>query len=256
MVLEANQTIARALDALNLPIALKHDSLIPEPVHSKYRHVTPSCMGVSAGRQKLGANRDRFIRRLSQCDKHGRMRAFYPVVPKSDGTEQEIVVHSKLMIIDDTFLRVGSSNLNQRSEGRDTELDIAIEARSDAERGSILALRDRLLAEHLDIDPATFACAVRAQGMLGRTIDALNTRQRGLRPFRDAEGKGAVGPVVGTGLVDPVAPWWPISALAGTVQNFLSGQLAPLRKPASVLDPRKVSLASSESTPSGSGIKK
>ncbi|TAA53187.1 phospholipase [Shinella sp. JR1-6] len=204
----------------------------------------------------LGANRDRFIRRLSQCDKHGRMRAFYPVVPKPDGTEQEIVIHSKLVIVDDTFLRVGSSNLNQRSEGLDTELDIAIEARSDAERGGILALRDRLLAEHLDIDPAIFACAVRAQGMLGRTIDALNTRERGLRPFRDAGGKGAVAPVVGTGLVDPVAPWWPFSALAGAVQSFLSRQLAPLRKPASVLDPRKVSLASSESSPSGSGIKK
>ncbi len=204
----------------------------------------------------LGANRDRFIRRLGQCDKHGRMRAFYPVVPKSDGTEQEIVIHSKLVIVDDVFLRIGSSNLNQRSEGLDTELDIAIEARTDAERHGILALRDRLLAEHLETDPATFAAAVRTEGALGRAIDAFNTRQRGLRPFRDAAGEGAIAPVMGTGIVDPIAPWWPISAWAGAARRFLRHQLAPLRKPASAFEPSKVSLASSETSPSGSGMKK
>ncbi len=204
----------------------------------------------------LGANRDRFIRRLSQCDKHGRMRAFYPVVPKPDGTEQEIVIHSKLVIVDDTFLRIGSSNLNQRSEGLDTELDIAIEACSDAERNGILALRGRLLAEHLDTDPASFAAAVRVEGALGRTIDAFNTRQRGLRPFRDAAGKGAITAVTGTGIVDPVEPWWPVSAWAGAMRTFLNRQLAPLRNPASAFGPSKASLASSETTPSGSGMKK
>lgn len=204
----------------------------------------------------LGANRDRFVRRLSQCDKHGRMRAFYPVVPKPDGTEQEIVIHSKLVVVDDTFLRIGSSNLNQRSEGLDTELDIAVEARTDAERQRILALRDRLLAEHLDTDPASFAAAVRAEGALGRTIDAFNTRQRGLRPFRDAAGKGAVTAVMGTGIVDPVAPWWPISAWTAATRTFLKRQLAPLCNPASAFGPSKASLASSETTPSGSGMKK
>lgn len=204
----------------------------------------------------LGANRDRFIRRLSQCDKHGRMRAFYPVVPKPDGTEQEIVIHSKLLIVDDTFLRIGSSNLNQRSEGLDTELDIAVEARTDVERRGILALRDRLLGEHLETDPATFAAVVRAEEALGRTIDAFNTRQRGLRPFRAAAGKGAVAPVMGTGIVDPLAPWWPISVWAGAMRTFLHRQLAPLRKPVSAFEPSKASLASSKTSPSGSGMKK
>ena len=51
----------------------------------------------------------------------------------------------------------------------DTELDVAIEAHTDAERQRILALRDRLLAEHLDTEPSSFAAAVRAEGALGRT---------------------------------------------------------------------------------------
>ncbi|WP_306033865.1 phospholipase D-like domain-containing protein [Shinella zoogloeoides] len=204
----------------------------------------------------LGANRDRFVRRLSQCDRHGRMRAFYPVVPKPDGTEQEIIIHSKLVIVDDAFMRVGSSNLNQRSEGLDTELDVAIEARTDAERQAILALRDRLLAEHLEADPQAFGAAVRADGLLGKTIDAFNTHARGLRPFRDARGKGAVASVMGTGLVDPIAPWWPISALPGIARSFLRRQLARLLRPASSFRPSKASLASSKTSPSGSGMKK
>ena len=204
----------------------------------------------------LGANRDRFIRRIIQCDKHGRMRAFYPVVPKPDGTEQEIVIHSKLVIVDDAFVRIGSSNLNQRSEGLDTELDIAVEARNDAERHGILALRARLLAEHLDADPAAFAAALRLEGALGRTVDAFNTRQRGLRPFEAAAGKGSVAPVMGTGIVDPLAPWWPLSAWSGAVRSFLRRQLVLLRRPASAFDPSKASLASSKTSPSGSGMKK
>jgi phosphatidylserine/phosphatidylglycerophosphate/cardiolipin synthase-like enzyme len=203
-------------------------------------------------RMVLGANRDRFVRRLHQCDKFGRMRAFYPIVPKPDGTEQEIVIHSKALIVDDIFLRIGSSNLNQRSEGLDTELDIAIEARTEAERRSIVALRDRLLAEHLGADPAAFGNAVRAEGSLVATIDAFNTRARGLRSFDAAKGEGATEPVFGTGLVDPVAPWWPLSTFVGSLRR----QLGLLRRPASSFDPSKASLASSDTSPSGSGMKK
>lgn len=204
----------------------------------------------------LGANRDRLIRRLGRCDRHGRMRAFYPVVPKPDGTEQEIVIHSKLLIVDDVFLRIGSSNLNQRSEGLDTELDVAVEARTDEERSAIAALRARLLAEHLDAEPVPFAAAVQAEGALGRTIDVFNTGARGLRPFPDAGGAGAIEPVAGTGLVDPVAPWWPLPAWRDAARAFLRRQFRLSRRPASPFGPSKASLASSDTTPSGSGMKK
>ena len=199
----------------------------------------------------LGINRDRLIRRLSQCDRHGRMRAFYPVVPKPDGSKQEIIVHSKLVIVDDVFLRIGSSNINQRSEGLDTELDIAVEARTEAERRGIVALRDRLLAEHLDADAEIFGASARASGHLGRTIDAFNTRERGLRPFRDAKGRGAVVPIFGTGIVDPVAPWWPLSAWFGLLRH----QFGLSRRRASSFG-TSTSPASRQASPSGSGMKK
>ena len=51
------------------------------------------------------------------------------------------MVHSKVMIIDDRFLRVGSANLNNRSMGADTECDLAFEATSEAHRKYIARLR-------------------------------------------------------------------------------------------------------------------
>ena len=42
----------------------------------------------------------------------------------------DTMMHSKVMIIDDRFLRIGSANLNNRSMGTDTECDLAIEAGS------------------------------------------------------------------------------------------------------------------------------
>ena len=39
---------------------------------------------------------------------------------------REIYIHSKLMIIDDVFLTVGSANLNQRSMASDSEINIGV----------------------------------------------------------------------------------------------------------------------------------
>jgi phosphatidylserine/phosphatidylglycerophosphate/cardiolipin synthase-like enzyme len=78
----------------------------------------------------MGNNRDRLIRRLRRHDAQGRLRICYPVIRAPAGAVQ-IMMHSKLMIVDDWFLRIGSANLNNRSMGLDTECDLALEARID-----------------------------------------------------------------------------------------------------------------------------
>ena len=64
------------------------------------------------------------------------------------GTRLSTMVHSKVMIVDDTLLRIGSANLNNRSMGTDTECDLAVIA--DKCRAT---RNDRALAQSSDRRP-------------------------------------------------------------------------------------------------------
>lgn len=62
--------------------------------------------------------------------------------------EKDVHIHSKIVIVDDKYLRVGSSNLNNRSMGFDTECDVVIEATDDKSRSQIAFIRNDLIREH------------------------------------------------------------------------------------------------------------
>jgi phosphatidylserine/phosphatidylglycerophosphate/cardiolipin synthase-like enzyme len=71
------------------------------------------------------------------------------------GQEKPTYIHSKVLLIDDRFLSIGSANTTNRSMGIDTELNVAWEADSPARQGlidSIRAARVDLLAEHCGIE--------------------------------------------------------------------------------------------------------
>jgi phospholipase D1/2 len=76
-----------------------------------------------------------------------------------DGT-LSIHVHAKVLVVDDAFLRIGSSNLNNRSMGYDTECDVAVEAQKAADRTAITSIRNRLIAEHWGSDEQSVATAL------------------------------------------------------------------------------------------------
>lgn len=153
----------------------------------------------------MQTNRDRLIRRLRQADRFDRLRVLYPCVPDSAG-DGSVFVHSKLVIVDDTLLRNGSSNLNNRSIGLDSECDVLIEARDAAARQAIGGVRARLLAEHLGSAPETVSAAYREHGSLIAAIDALNRGPRCLRPFEALVEDGPSWPMPGTWLLDPKRP--------------------------------------------------
>jgi phospholipase D1/2 len=123
----------------------------------------------------LADQQARTIRRLRAADHHGRLRFFYPVVPGDAPEDQRWVrVHSKVLIVDDGFVRVGSSNTSNRSMGVDTECDLAVECNRPALCAATAAFRDRLLGEHLGRAPLEVAAAIRAaDGSLAAAIDAL-----------------------------------------------------------------------------------
>ncbi|MEH3147941.1 MAG: phospholipase D-like domain-containing protein [Methylobacterium frigidaeris] len=161
-------------------------------------------------RVAMGTPRDRLLRRLRRADHAGRLFVGYPAVCRSDAADDEcqVLVHSKLIIVDDAALRVGSSNLNNRSVALDTECDLAVEGRDPETCRAIRHLRDRLLAEHLAATPEAVAEAVRQEGgSLVRAVNRLNGGPRGLRPFDLPEEDKLIDPILGSDILDPERPF-------------------------------------------------
>ncbi len=129
----------------------------------------------------MGLLRARIMRELHQADRHGRLRIFYSAL--RDREHNYVQIHSKVMVVDDRLLRVGSSNLNNRSMGFDTECDLAIEGKTPALQAAIARIRNELLAEHLGTDAGTVADAHRDGGSLIGAIDRLRGGSHSLEPL-------------------------------------------------------------------------
>ena len=156
-------------------------------------------------RRTMGRLRGRFLRVLEGADRHGRLRVYYPRV----GPSEAVFVHSKVLVVDDRLVRIGSANLSNRSLAVDTECDLAIEAtdqdQDDARtREAVLALRDRLLGEHLGAAPSRVAEATRDARSLIGAIESLRGGERTLEPILAAHSHEDAPPIVE--LVDPERP--------------------------------------------------
>jgi hypothetical protein len=101
-----------------------------------------------------GANRNRLLRYLKRFDRHDRMRAFYPIRGAASDPD-EIFIHSKILVADDLFLRVGSTNFNNRPIGVDTKCDLGIVAGTAEHRTAIRSTTARLVGEHIGVDLGT-----------------------------------------------------------------------------------------------------
>jgi phosphatidylserine/phosphatidylglycerophosphate/cardiolipin synthase-like enzyme len=126
--------------------------------------------------------RGAMIWRLRAADVFGRFRAFYPATAAG----KTIIVHSKTSVFDDRLARVGSANLNNRSGGFDTEVELAIEADDLRARLNIEAFRDRLVGHFMGYTGDAVAKARADFGGLVGAIDALNREGR-LAPIEPPE---------------------------------------------------------------------
>ena len=137
--------------------------------------------------------------RLRASDVYGR---FHALAPYAEGG-RPIVVHAKLMIVDDILARISSANLNNRSHGFDTEAELVIEATEVAERAAIAALCNRLAGHWVGVTGDAFAAA-RREGSFADTLLGLDPARR-LRPA-SARRLGAVGEFIADfHLGDPAA---------------------------------------------------
>lgn len=115
--------------------------------------------------------RSALLGRLGEADIHDRFSAWTPRTRRGE----TIIVHSKVSIIDDSLLRVGSSNLNNRSCGFDTECDVALETGDETSEAAdfIRGFRARLVSHFLGMDQALFESTCAVMASLGKTIEGL-----------------------------------------------------------------------------------
>ncbi|MFC4374533.1 phospholipase D-like domain-containing protein [Nocardia halotolerans] len=154
--------------------------------------------------QAMDGARRRLLHMLWQADTEHRLGVYYPVTEAGI----PIYVHAKVLVMDDRLLRVGSSNLNNRSMGFDTECDLAVEVTPDtvdAEslREAVTGIRRQLLCEHLGVESAKFDATLAETSSLLRTVEALRGEGRSLVRFEPETVADEDSPLAESDLMDP-----------------------------------------------------
>ena len=156
----------------------------------------------------MGALRSRLLKQLRKRDPYKRLRVCYPTVPGLG--EEHIIVHAKLMVVDDRLVRVGSANMSNRSMWLDSECDLAIEALADGRTEKAIAnFRNRLLAEHLGASADAVAHSLSAGQSLIGVVDKLGSSQRTLLPFEVEESEWNEKVLPASAVFDPERPMAP-----------------------------------------------
>lgn len=150
--------------------------------------------------------RARLLKLVHDADRHDRFRIYTPVTHAGE----DIYVHAKILVVDDRLIRIGSSNLNNRSMGFDTECDVAIEAVAGAPdeaqlKERIREVRADLLAEHLACAPEEAHRALSEAGLV-RGIERLRKEGRGLVPYEPDPIGPAEQILAENDLLDPERP--------------------------------------------------
>nr|WP_314434450.1 phospholipase D-like domain-containing protein [uncultured Brevundimonas sp.] len=148
----------------------------------------PEVVLISTGRSPswfdsltMDTARAEVLHRLESADRHNRFHAFSPLTADGD----RIIVHAKVTIIDDRLLRIGSSNLNNRSMGLDTECDIAAEPADEAGRARIRTYRQHAIGHWIGVSGQDYAEVEAVMGSAGAAISSFNSprlRLLGLDP--------------------------------------------------------------------------
>ena len=186
----------------------------------------------------MGAFRNSVFRLMIAADRHKRLRLVYPAASRAMNVPT--FVHSKVMVVDDELVRIGSANFSRRSMGVDSECDLAVDAGGDSRvQAGIRAIRDRLIAEHLALPVDAIQPGIEKAGSLRAFVDSREHADRTLlrvevppsdkeAPVSEAlrEAADPSEPILSGSLVANVVP--PVNEIAGRrphaltlVANFL-----------------------------------
>jgi phospholipase D1/2 len=178
---------------------------LKEPDGPEFVIVNPDTANGWLEEEVMGAARAELMASLARLPGWRRFRIYTPV----NEAGEDIYVHAKITIVDDRVLRVGSSNMNNRSLGLDSECDVAIDATLPGNEGcgeTIEAIRCDLMAEHLDVKPAEVQRRLATTGSLIATVEQLRGAGRTLRLFRPPEFNDLEKKVARSESLDPERP--------------------------------------------------
>ncbi len=181
--------------------------------------------------QVMRTGRSRFMQILEAAGVLDRVALVSPHVSEGE-SDLDVMVHSKVMIVDDVLLHVGSANLNNRSIGLDTECDLAIEAETADERRRVRWMRDRLLGHHCGVGADDISASLAQTGSLIKTALALSRGGHHLEPV-DEGGIEAPASSALEIIADPERPIPPPAFL----QNIVGARprARPLRRLAKII---------------------
>jgi phosphatidylserine/phosphatidylglycerophosphate/cardiolipin synthase-like enzyme/uncharacterized membrane protein YdjX (TVP38/TMEM64 family) len=170
--------------------------------------VMPQKTGGWLEQQTMDVVRGRVVQQLVAADTGHRLRLYFPQL--SAAKEISTMVHAKLMIADDCWLRVGSANLSNRSMGLDSECDLAVEA--DAGSATAKAIREllaTLLAQHLNRQPDTVRESLQTYNSLITAIESLREGEHSLQLLQANIDPAIDKLVPESALIDPEKPMNP-----------------------------------------------
>lgn len=140
--------------------------------------ITPAVQNTWLETKSMGGGRQMFRAQLEEAGVTDRVTLVAPETRAADGTTASVMVHSKLMIVDDRFLTVGSANLNRRSMRFDTEANLALIGDTEERCRTIAGLRHRLLGEHLGLSAEEFAERAETSDSLGALVKEIAEHYR------------------------------------------------------------------------------
>lgn len=197
-----NQYLSSSIIGEELIKKLKEDT-VPEIVI-----VVPLKTGGWLEQITMDVLRERLLFLFEKADKKSRLRVYYPRIP--DAGEQVLSLHSKVFIIDDKILKIGSSNLSNRSMSLDSECDLIISADCNSDISSrIRAIRYRLLSEHLGFSPQDYAQAEKKNGKMIPAIESINKGERGLSVLQHTMDEQTIRNIEPVKIADPEHPVTP-----------------------------------------------
>lgn len=114
-----------------------------------------------------------------------RVQMLYSSAYDEEGNFEDKRIHSKVTVIDDKYIDVGSANLSNRSMSLDTECDVIFAAENEVQRKQIANIRNGLIGEHCGRTREQVGDLLGSQQSLEELLEPAGTCSYQLREVED-----------------------------------------------------------------------